>query len=248
MNNQSTIEKMKQMRMYAMAETYHQSIQNNMHQDYTVDQYLALLVDQEWEYRYNKRIENLISSAGFRYPASIQDIDYTANRSLDRNTFERLTLLDFIKRGENVIFTGATGTGKSYLAQALGHHACSMQYKTLYFNFARLTDQVRLSKLEGNYMKLLTKIEKADLLIIDDFGLTAFDEHARNALMDIVEAKYDKSSIIIAAQIPVKCWHETIGEGTIADAILDRMVHASHRIELTGESMRKNKMKRNKIN
>lgn len=248
MNNQSTIEKMKQMRMYAMAETYHQSIQNNMYQDYTTDQYLALLVDQEWECRYNKRIENLISSAGFRYPASIQDIDYTANRSLDRNTFERLTLLDFIRRGENVILTGATGTGKSYLAQALGHHACSMQYKTLYFNFARLTDKVKLAKLEGNYLKLLTKIEKTDLLIIDDFGLTAFDDHARNALMDIVEAKYDKSSIIIAAQIPVKCWHETIGEGTIADAILDRMVHASHRIELTGESMRKNKMKKIRIN
>jgi DNA replication protein DnaC len=248
MNNQTTIEKMKQMRLYSMAETYYNSMQNNMHQDYTVDQYLALLVDQEWECRYNKRIQNLITTAGFRYPATVQDVDYTASRSLDRNTFERLALLDFIKRGENVIFTGATGTGKSYLAQALGHHACTMQYKTMYYNFARLIDQVKLSKLEGTYLKLLNKIEKTDLLIIDDFGLTSFDDHARNALMDIVEMKYDKSSIIIAAQIPVKCWHETIGEGTIADAILDRMVHASHRVELTGESMRKNKMKKTQFN
>jgi DNA replication protein DnaC len=248
MNNQSTIEKMKQMRLYAMAETYYNSMQNSMHKDYTLDQYLALLIDQEWECRYNKRIQNLIDNAGFRYPASVQDVNYTANRSLDKNTFERLALLDFIKRGENVIITGATGTGKSYLAQALGNSACMMQYKALYYNFARLIDQIKLSKLEGTYIKLLNKIEKADLLILDDFGLTAFDDHARNALMDIVEMKYDKSSIIIAAQIPVKNWHETIGEGTIADAILDRMVHSSHRIELTGESMRKNKMKKTQTN
>jgi DNA replication protein DnaC len=248
MNNQATIEKMKQMRLSAMAETYYNSVQNNMHRDYTLDEYLALLIDQEWECRYNKRIHSLITKAGFRYPASVQDVNYTANRSLDKNTFERLALLDFIKRGENVIFTGATGTGKSYLAQALGHNACTMQYKTMYYNFARLMDQVKLSKIEGTYLKLLGKIERTDLLILDDFGLMAFDDHARNALMDIVELKYDKSSIIIAAQIPVKNWHETIGEGTIADAILDRMVHSSHRIELTGESLRKNKMKKTQIN
>ena len=247
MNNQNTIEKMKQMRLCAMADNYYNSLQNNLHRDYTTDQYIAMLVDQEWEHRYNKRIENLIASAGFRYPASLQDVDYSANRSLDRNTFERLGMLDFIKRGENVIFTGATGTGKSYLAQALGHNACTMQYKTLYYNFARLIDQVKLSKLEGTYMKLLKKIEKTDLLILDDFGLSAFDDHARNTLMDIVEMKYDKSPLIIAAQIPVKNWHETIGEGTIADAILDRIVYASHRIELTGESLRKNKMKKTQI-
>ena len=111
MNNQTTIERMKQMRLYAMAETYNNSMQNNMHRDYTLDQYLALLIDQKWESRYNKRIQNLIANAGFRYPASVQDVNYTANRSLDKNTFERLALLDFIKRGENVILTGATGTG-----------------------------------------------------------------------------------------------------------------------------------------
>lgn len=235
MNNQTTIEKMKQMRLSAMAETYHNSLQNNIHKDYTLDQYIALLVDQEWEHRYNKRIKNLISSADFRQSASIQDIDYTVNRSLDKTVFERLAQMDFIKSKENVIITGATGTGKSYLAQALGHNACLLQHKTMYFNFARLTDQIKLAKLEGTYLKLMKKIEKTDLLILDDFGLTSFDEQIRNALMDIVEMKYDRSSMIIAAQIPVKCWHETIGEGTIADAILDRLVHSSHRIELTGQ-------------
>ena len=232
------------MRLSAMAETYYNSLESNMHKDYTLDQYIALLVDQEWEYRHNKRIKNLIASAGFRYPASIQDVDYSANRSLDKTNFERLALLDFIKRGENVIITGATGTGKSYLAQVLGHNACLMQYKTMYCNFSRLMDQIQLAKPEGTYLKLMNKIEKTKLLILDDFGLTTFDDQARNALMDIVEMKYDKFSLIIAAQIPVKCWHETIGEGTIADAILDRLVHSSHRLELTGESLRRNKLKK----
>ena len=248
MNNHTTIEKMKQMRLSAMAETYHNSLQNNIHKDYTLDQYIALLVDQEWEYRHNKRIKNLIFSAGFRQSASIRDIDYTVNRSLDKTVFERLTQMDFIKNRENVIITEATGIGKSYLAQALGNNACLLQHKTLYFNFARLTDQIKLAKLEGTYLKLMKKIEKTDLLILDDFGLTSFDEQIRNALMDIVEMKYDKSSVIIAAQIPVKCWHETIGEGTIADAILDRLVHSSHRLELTGQSLRKNKLNKSQNN
>lgn len=243
MNHQTSIEKMKQMRLTAMAETYYNSLQTGMYKDYTIDQFIALLVDQEWEYRHNKKIANLVASAKFRDQATVEDIDYTASRSLDRNVLERLTSLDFLKRNENLIITGLTGTGKSYIAQALGHRACLMQHKTLYYNTTRLMDDVRLARTEGTYIKLLAKIEKADLLILDDFGLNSFDATVRTTLMDIVESKYDKTSIIIATQIPVKCWHELIGEGTIADAILDRLVHSSHRIELSGESMRKNKLK-----
>lgn len=248
MNHQTSIEKMKQMRLTAMAETYYNSLQTGMYKDYTIDQFIALLVDQEWEYRHNKKIVNLIASAKFRDQATVEDIDYTASRSLDRNVLERLTSLDFLKRKENLIITGLTGTGKSYIAQALGHRACLMQHKTLYYNTTRLMDDVRLARTEGTYIKLLTKIEKADLVILDDFGLNSFDATVRTTLMDIVESKYDKTSIIIATQIPVNCWHELIGEGTIADAILDRLVHSSHRIELSGESMRKNKLKTVKNN
>lgn len=243
MNQQQTIEKMKQMRLGAMAERYHQAISGAQDKDCTTDQLIAELVDCEWEYRYNKRIQGLIKQANFRSDANIQNIDHTANRSLDRNMFERLSTLDFISRAQNIIITGATGTGKSYIAQAIGHQACLMQRKTLYFNFARLSDMINIANLEGSYLKLLKKIEKTDLLIIDDFGLSPFNDQVRNALMDIIEMKYDRSSIIIAAQLPVKSWHETIGEGTIADAILDRLVNSSHRIELTGESLRKNKLK-----
>lgn len=243
MNQQQTIEKMKQMRLGAMAERYHQAISGARDKDCTTDQLIAELVDCEWEHRYNKRIQGLIKQANFRSDANIQNIDHTANRSLDRNMFERLSTLDFISRAQNIIITGATGTGKSYIAQAIGNQACLMQRKTLYFNFARLSDMINIANLEGNYLKLLKKIEKTDLLIIDDFGLSPFNDQIRNALMDIIEMKYDRSSIIIAAQLPVKSWHETIGEGTIADAILDRLVNSSHRIELTGESLRKNKLK-----
>ena len=243
MNNQNTIEKMKQMRLGGMAQMHYTNTQNNINQEYTIDQYVAMLIDTEWEHRQNTKIKNLVKNARFRYPATIQDVDYSANRQLDKNTFERLALLDFVRNHENVIITGATGTGKSYLAQALGHQACMMLIKTLYHNTARLLDHLKLARLEGNYTKSLLRIEKADLLILDDFGLTAFDNQSRRIMMDIIESKYDRSSLIVSSQIPVSLWHELIGEGTIADAILDRIVHSSHRIQLKGESLRKNKLK-----
>lgn len=243
MNNQNTIEKMKQMRLSGMAQMHYTNITNNINMDYTIDQYITMLVDQEWENRQNKKIQNLTKAARFRYPATIRDIDYSANRQLDKNTFERLALLDFVRNHENLIITGATGTGKSYLAQALGHQACIMLIKTLYCNTTRLMSHLKLSRLEGTYSKNIANLEKADLLILDDFGLNAFDNQDRQALMDIVETKHDRSSLIISTQIPVSGWHELIGEPTIADAILDRIVHSSHRIQLKGESLRKNKLK-----
>ncbi len=243
MNNQNTIEKMKQMRLGGMAEMHYTNIKDNINLEYTIDEYVGMLVDQEWENRQNRKIKNLIKNARFRYPATIRDVDYSANRQLDKNMFERLALLDFVRNHENAIITGATGTGKSYLAQALGNQACQMLMKTLYYNTARLMENLKLSRLEGSYSKSLMIIEKAELLILDDFGLAAFDNQARGALMDIIESKYDRSSIIISSQVPVSGWHELIGEGTVADAILDRIVYSSHRIQLKGESLRKNKLK-----
>lgn len=243
MNNQNTIEKMKQMRLGGMAQMHYTNIKDNINLDYTIDEYVGMLVDQEWENRQNRKIHNLIKNARFRYPATIRDVDYSANRQLDKNMFERLALLDFVRNHENVIITGATGTGKSYLAQALGNQACIMLMKTLYYNTARLMENLKLARLEGTYSKSLMILEKAELLILDDFGLAAFDNQARSALMDIVESKYDRSSIIISSQVPVSGWHELIGEGTVADAILDRIVYSSHRIQLKGESLRKNKLK-----
>jgi len=241
MNQQLTIERMKLMRLQGMAQTHHQNLQDKLYTDYTLDQYTSLLVDQEWEYRQNRKITNLLKSASFRTNAVIENIDYTTDRGLDKNVFERLASLQFIEQKENIIITGATGTGKSYLAQALGRQACIHLNKTKYFTTSRLMDEVKIARLQGTYFKMIKTIQKADLIILEDFGLAPFDQSARQTLMDIVEYRYDQSSTIITSQIPVKQWHQLIGEDTIADAILDRIVHSSHRIKLTGTSMRKMK-------
>jgi len=243
MNNNTTIEKMKQMRLHGMAEAHYSSMQSANYQDYTIDQYLAMLIDQEWDFRQDKKIASLKAKAKFKIQASIRDIDYTHPRELDKNLFERLITLNFIKRSENVIITGPTGLGKSHLAQALGMHACDMTYKTMYFNTARLMDEIKLTKLQGNYLSFLKKVQNSQLLILDDFGLSPFDQEQRQALLDIVEHKYDQASIIFTSQIPVKDWHGLIGDSTLGDAILDRIVYSSHRIELSGDTMRKNKLK-----
>lgn len=244
MNNNATIEKLKQMRIHGMAEAHYGNMQMSPSQEYTIDQYLAMLVDQEWEYRQERKIANLKAKAKFKIQASIRDVDYTHPRELDRNLFERLATLDFIKKSENIVITGPTGIGKSWLAQALGMHACHTLYKTLYFNTARFMDEIKLTRLQGNYVSFLKKIQNTQLLILDDFGLSPFDREQRQALLDIVEHKYDQSSIIFTSQIPVGDWHGLIGESTIANAILDRIVYSSHRIELNGDTMRKNKLKK----
>lgn len=245
MNQQTTIEKMKSMRLLGMAQTYYDNQQSNLYTDYTIDQFIALMIDQEWDFRQNRKITNLHRSASFRSAADVKNIDYTSSRGLDKNTFERLASLRFIANKENIIITGPTGTGKSYLAQAIGHQACYHLHRTKYFSTARLMDEVKLAKVQGTYHKFIKSIERTELLILDDYGLSPFEQSSRQVMMDIVEHKYDQSSIIITSQIPVAQWHKLIGEGTIADAILDRLIHSSHRLNLKGESLRKNKIKTN---
>lgn len=243
MNNNQTIEKLKEMRLGAMAQLHLQHLKDNRIGGITADEYLALLTDHQWEDRHNRKIERLLKQAGFKQQASLADINYSQNRNLDKNMFARLGTLDFITRKENIILTGASGVGKSYLAQALGHQGCMMEYKTIYTNTARLFKKLKLSKVDGTYLKELGKLNKADLLILDDFGLQSFDNHARETLMDIIDERYNKASTIISSQIPVSAWYDIIGEGTIADAILDRIVNSSHRIDLKGESLRKGALK-----
>ncbi|EKF54061.1 insertion sequence ATP-binding protein, IS21 family [Galbibacter marinus] len=243
MNNNHTIEKLKQMRLGAMAQLHLQHLKDNRIENITADEYLALLIDHQWEDRQNRKIERLLKQANFKQQANLADVNYTQNRNLDKNMFTRLGTLDFITRKENIILTGASGVGKSYLAQALGHQGCMMEYKTIYTNTARLFKKLKLSKVDGTYLKELGKLIKADLLILDDFGLQSFDNHARETLMDIIDDRYNNASTIISSQIPVSAWYDIIGEGTIADAILDRIVNSSHRIDLKGESLRKGTLK-----
>lgn len=239
MNPHTTLEKMRAMRLKTMAELYQQSLASNLYNELSLDEVMATLIDAEWEDRQQRKIAGLIKRAGFRQQASATDIDYQPDRGLDKTMMGRLLSLTFVKGAENLIITGPTGTGKSWLGQAIGHQACLMQLKTRYFVTARFFDEAKLAKLDGSWPKLLKSLYKTDLLILDDFGLHPMDAIDRHMLLDLIEARHQAASTILCSQIPVSGWHKLIGEGTIADAILDRVVFSSHRIELKGESLRK---------
>jgi len=237
MNNQ-TIEKMKTMKLYGMARAMASAIDMGI-KDITPDQFIAHLVDAEWDDRYNRRLDRLIKNAKFRYRASIDEIDFSLSRNLDKNMVLRFSDCSFVKNKKNIIITGPTGVGKSFVASALGNQACIYGYVTLYFNTQKLFSTLKLSKADGSYISQIRKIEKASLLVLDDFGLEKLDSQSRLSLLEILEDRHGLASTVITSQFPIPAWHEIIGDPTIADAICDRMVNSSYRIELGGESVRK---------
>jgi len=246
--NQETLEKMRQLRLFGMHDAFKTSLENPLKETLTLDQFVAQLINSEWDDRKNRNIDRALKSANFRYKASMEQIDYDVDRGVDKNQILRLASLDFIKEHKDLFITGSTGTGKSFLASALGNQACQMGYKVFYVSTSKLMGQLKLAKARGTILTDLKKIERQDLLILDDFGLQPFDSQSRGALLDIIEDRHEKRSTIITSQIPVKEWYEVIGEKTIADAVLDRIVHQSLRIELFGESLRrKNADKENMI-
>ena len=240
MNQTATMQKLEQMRLSGFARAFKEMTETGMNRDFTSDEIIAHLVQAEWDDRYNRRLQRLIASARFRYQASMEEIDYTARRNLDKNQMLRLSTSDWIAKNQNILITGKTGLGKSWIASALGHQACMHGHKVQYRNCIKLFDQLRIAKADGSYIKETSKIEKQDLLILDDFGLKHLDNNQRLMLLEILEDRHGKRSTIISSQLPVNQWHDVIGDPTLADAILDRLVYSSHRIELEGEeSMRK---------
>lgn len=228
------------MKLLGMAKAFHLTLESGKNEKFTPDEMITHLVESEWDERYNRKLERTLQSARFRYKASVEQISFDDNR-IDKNQVQRLADCEFIKRNENIIITGSTGCGKSFLASALGHQACSLGYRVLYQHSTKLFGRMKIAKADGSYLKELAKIERQHLLLIDDFGLQPLDAQARSVLMEIIEDRHGKSSTIITSQIPISKWHEIIGEQTIADAILDRIVHEAHRIEMKGESLRKKK-------
>jgi DNA replication protein DnaC len=238
--NKESLEKMSRMRLLGMYQAFKASIESDVQtQNFTNDELVHHLVQSEWDDRQHRSVQRGLKNANFRYSASIEQLDYTGQRGLDKNIVQRLSACDFIKKGEDLFITGSTGTGKSFLASALGQQACLLGYKVLYTNTAKLMSHLKMARADGAHLKELSKIEKQDALILDDFGVQPFDAQGRALLLDIIEDRHGKRSTIITAQLPVKKWHEVIGEKTIADAIMDRIVHQSIRIELYGESLRK---------
>jgi DNA replication protein DnaC len=241
MNNNSTLEKMKELKLFGMHTYFSCSLQTREHEHTTADELLALLIEAEYDYKRTKRIKAALKKAGFRYPASIEEISFSKTRNLDKNMFVRLADCSFVEKKENIIITGPTGVGKSYLASALGHQACVMGHRVRYYNMSKLFSLLKMSKADNSYLKAMARLEKQDVLILDDFGLHQFDSSTCISLLEIIEDRHGKSSTIIASQVPVNKWHELLGDQTLADAILDRIIHTSNRIELQGDSMRKPK-------
>ncbi|MBL4623756.1 MAG: IS21-like element helper ATPase IstB [Flavobacteriales bacterium] len=243
--NEVTLEKMKQMKFYGMHNAFKTAIETGRTDGYTIDEFISLLIDSEHDDRQTRKINRHITNARFRYSAELEKVSYSEERNLHKNKVMRLADCSYIKKGENILITGSTGVGKSFLASALGHHACSMGYRVLYFNTSKMFAKMKMAKVDASYIKSTAHVERQNLVILDDFGLQPMDNQSRMILMDIVEDRHEKSSMIITSQLPVDSWYDVIGEKTMADAIMDRIVHNSHRIDLKGESMRRTKPKNN---
>ncbi len=239
MNNEATISKMQKMKLYGMLRAFNQSLEAGMMDKFTADELLGHLIDAEWDDRHNRRLQRLIKAAKFRYQASLDEIDFNLDRGLDKNMLLRFSSCSWIEKRRDIIITGPTGVGKSFLASALGFQGCMYGFKVIYFNCSKLFSQLRLSKADGTYNKELDRIQKQEVLVLDDFALHPFDTQSRLSLLEIMEDRHGRGSTVISSQFPVKSWHEIIGEPTIADAICDRIIHSAYRIELKGESVRK---------
>jgi len=243
--NEQTLQKMKQMSFFGMIRSFKTSFENGNMTKMTADEMVSLLIDSEWDDRNNRRIERQIRNARFRYKANIEQLHFDIDRKLDKNQLMRLTECTFIERKENLLITGSTGVGKSFIASAIGNQACILGYKVLYSNTTKLFSKLKMAKVDGSYIREIAKIERQDLLILDDFGLQPLDANSRSVLMEIVEDRHGNRSTIITSQLPVTKWHEIIGEQTVADAVLDRIVHDAHRLNLSGESLRLKKKSMN---
>lgn len=246
--NVTTLEKMRKMKFFGMHRAFKISLETGRQESYTADEIIAHLVDAEWDDRQNRSVERHVKNARFRYRAALEDLVYHSDRNMDKNQIMRFAQCSFIDKHENILITGSTGIGKSYIASAIGHHACSLGYRVLYNNVPKLFAKLKMAKADGSYIKEIAKIEKQHLLILDDFGIQPFDAPSRAALMEIIEDRHGKGSVIITSQVPVSKWHELIGEKTIADAIMDRIIHEAHRLELKGESLRKKEINQTETN
>ena len=237
--NESTLEKMRKMNLFGMYRAFKTSIESGKTENYTTDEMISTLIDSEWDDRKNRGIERLLKNAHFRYKASVEELKFGAERNIDKNQIMRFADCSFIDKYENILITGSTGTGKSYIATAIGRQACCLGHKVIYQSTPKLLSILKIAKADGSYIKEMTKIEKQSLLILDDFAHQPFDAPGRAMLMEIIEDRHGKSSTIVTSQLPVSKWYDMIGDKTMADAIMDRIIHQAHRVELKGESMRK---------
>ena len=241
MNTQSTVEQMQHLKLFGMSKLYQAIVNQPSHQHPEAHTLMGMLADAEAQYRLSQRTQLYLRLSKLRYNTMPEQVKTAHDRGITKEQLLMLCDGAFIDKGENILITGATGCGKSYLACALGRQGCMLGYRTVYFAMNRFIEALAAAKLDGTYIRWLNQIARTPLLILDDFGLQPLDHQIKLALLQILEDRYAKGATIITSQLPVKTWYEYINEPTLADAIMDKMTAQANRIELKGESLRTRK-------
>lgn len=241
--NNATMDKMRELRLHGMLRAFRDSRENSTAHSLTPDELLAFLVDAEWDERYNRTLARLVANAAFRYRGRVEEIECSQGRNIDKNTLMRLASCEWIGKGENLIITGATGSGKSFLACALGYAACVRKLRVKYVNCLKLFAHLKTARADGTFPRELKALAKQDLVILDDFGLKQLDGDSRLFLLEMMEDRCGVKSTVFSSQVPVSKWFDVIGDPTISDAICDRVVHTAHTVQLKGPSMRQQQVK-----
>ena len=236
-----TLDKLRELRLTGMVEALEEQLNTPEVDDLGFEERLGLLVEREASVRHNRRLHARLKQAQFQQPAAWEDIDFKTARGLDKALMLQLAAGQWIAQHLNCLITGPTGVGKSYVAIALAHKACREGHSARYLRLPRLLQSLAIARGDGSYAKLLQQLARFEVLIIDDWGIPALDDTAQRDLLEILDDRFNRRSTIVTSQLPLALWHEYLGQATLADAILDRLVHNAYKIELKGESMRKKK-------
>lgn len=243
MLNEPTRTRLYEMKLNGMAEAYEEQRASSTIQALSFEERFAMLVERQWIWKENRSLATRLTYAGLKQPAAIEDLDFRESRGLKRSQIDQLSTGEWVQRHQNVIVTGPTGCGKTFVACALAHKACRDGHRALYFYAPKLFRALTLAQADGSLPNLLKKIAKAHLLIVDDWGMAKVEERQYREFLEILDDRHGAGSTLMTSQFPVGAWHEAIPDPTVADAILDRLIHNAHRIELKGESLRKRKSK-----
>lgn len=238
MLSEETHQKLVTMKLYGLAAAFNDYLSERQHDKLSFEERFGLAVDREWTERQERRLKRRLTVAKFRHQACVEDINYRKPRNLDRSVMQRLTTCKWVTDHDNICFTGPAGVGKTWLACALANKACREGYTAIYVRVPRLLHSLEVARADGTYLKALGRLAKTDVLILDDLAMARVSDNGRRDLLEVIEDRCGNRSTIATSQLPVNKWHDTIGDPTIADALLDRLLHRSHRIELKGPSLR----------